>query len=322
MKTTKGLRALGKSGIFVTPIGFGAMELSGGGGGIGRMFPVIAQEAKTAIIKASLDGGVNWIDTAEIYGAGVSERSVATALKELGVSSGEVVIATKWFPIFRTARSIPRTIDARRRFLDGYPIDLYMVHNPYGFSSVEEEMDAMAALAEQGMIRSVGVSNFSALAMRRAHARLSAHGLPLAVNQVNFSLLHRAIETNGVLETAKELGVTIVAYTPLASGLLTGKYHERPELVDAKGGFRRRQIRRRLEPTRVLLRLMAEIARGHDATVAQVALSWTVNFHGESIVAIPGASKESQAAESAAAMGLRLSGEEMERLDELTREYR
>ena len=116
------LRSLGKTNIKVTPIGLGVMELSGGGGLLGRMFPVIPQDEKNAIIKAALDGGINWFDTAEIYGGGVSEESLSIGLKAAGKSDSEVVVATKWFPLFRTAGNIPQSIGKRQHFLGGYSI--------------------------------------------------------------------------------------------------------------------------------------------------------------------------------------------------------
>jgi aryl-alcohol dehydrogenase-like predicted oxidoreductase len=313
------LRHLGKTDILVTPIGLGVMELAGGGGLIGRMFPVIPQEEKNAIIKAALDGGINWFDTAEMYGAGVSEQSLATGLKAAGKSDREVVIATKWQPILRTARNIPVSIEDRLHFLGGYSIGNYMIHQPYSFSSPEVEMNAMADLVKAGKIRSVGVSNFNPARMRRAHAALAKRGLPLAVNQVRYSLLNREIETNGVLETAKELGVTIIAYTPLARGLLSGKYHKNPELLSQMSGWRKASMRRNLERSHPLINAMDEIAIKYEATIAQVALNWLINFNGEIVVTIPGATKVRQAEESAGAMKFRLSDDEMARLDEVSR---
>jgi aryl-alcohol dehydrogenase-like predicted oxidoreductase len=315
------LRSLGKTGILVTPVGLGVMELAGGGGLIGRMFPVIPQDEKNAIIKTALDGGINWFDTAEMYGAGVSEQSLATGLKAAGKSDKDVVIATKWLPIFRTAANIPHTIETRLRFLGGYSIGNYMVHQPVSFSSPEAEMNAMADLVEAGKIRSVGVSNFNPVRMRRAHAALAKRGIPLAVNQVLYNLLHREIETNGVLDTAKELGITIIAYSPVARGLLTGKYHKDPSLLRNMAGWRKISMQRNLEQTRPLIRIMDEIASKYDATIPQVALNWLINFSGEAVVTIPGATKVQQVEESAGTMKFLLSAEDMEKLSVASRRF-
>jgi len=312
-------RTLGKTNIEVTPIGLGMMEFSGGGGLMGSAFPKIEQENKNAAVQAGLDGGINWFDTAELYGAGVSEASLAEALKTAGKADGDVVVATKWWPLFRTARNIPKTIDDRLRFLNGYSIGLYMVHQPFSFSSPEAEMDAMAELVKAGKIRSVGISNFNPEQMRRAHRQLQKHGLPLAVNQVRYSLLDRSIEKNGILDTARELGVTIIAYTPLASGLLTGKYHKNPELLEKKSAFWRMRLRRGIEKSRTLVSALEEIAGRYNATAAQVALNWVINSQGDSVVTIPGVTKASQAIESAGTMKFKMSGDELARLDELSR---
>ena len=311
-------RPLGRTDIDITPIGLGMMEFSGGGGLMGSAFPVIGQDEKNATVKAALDGGINWFDTAELYGKGVSEASLSAALKAAGKKDDEVVVATKWWPLFRTARNIPRTIQDRIRFLDGYTISLYMVHQPFGFSSPEAEMETMADLVEAGKIRSVGISNFNPKQMRGAHQTLQKRGFSLAVNQVQYSLLDRSIEKNGILDTARELGITIIAYTPLASGLLTGKYHKNPELLQKKSWFWRARLKNGVEKSRPLVTALEEVGAKYDATPAQVALNWVINSHGDTVVTIPGATKVHQAEESAGAMKFKLSEDEMARLKELS----
>jgi aryl-alcohol dehydrogenase-like predicted oxidoreductase len=313
-----GKRRLGETNIYVTPIGLGMMEFSGGGGLMGYAFPIITQQEKNATVQAGLDGGINWFDTAELYGDGVSERSMAVALKAAGKKDQDVVIATKWWPLFRTARNIPKSVADRVHFLDGYSIGLYQVHQPFSLSSPEAEMDAMAELVKAGIIRSVGISNFNADQMRRAHRQLAKHGLPLATNQVRYSLLDRRIEDNGILDTAKELGVTIIAYTPLESGLLTGKYHRQPHLLEKKPRYWRGRLRRGIEKSRPLITALEEMATRYDVTAAQIALNWVIHSQGETVVTIPGVSRVNQAKESAGAMKFRLSEDEIARLGEVS----
>lgn len=229
---------------------------------------------------------------------------------------GDVVIATKWWPGLRTASSILRTIDVRLRRLGGFPIDLYQVHQPIGFSSVEKEMDAMTRLAERGKIKYVGVSNFNEKRMRRADARLRHHGVRLISNQVSYSLLNRAIESNGVLGAAKELGVAIIAYSPLAQGVLSGKFHSpRARRISGVRKYLRNFSQAGLRRTRPLVALLTEIASAHGVSPAQVALQWLVSFHGETVVAIPGATSPEQAGENAAALNFELTPGELGAID-------
>ncbi len=315
-------RRLGRTDLEVTPIGLGVMQFSGTKGYWRWMFQDLSQGEMNAIVQTALEGGINWFDTAEMYGRGRSEQGLAQGLMAAGKAAEEVVVATKWFPMFRTAKNIRRTIQDRIHFLEPYPIDLYMVHQPWGFSSPEAEMDAMADLVEAGLIRTVGVSNFNVRQMQRAHSALDKRGVPLAANQVQYSLLHRGIETDGVLEAARDLGVTIVAWSPLARGLLAGKFHQQPETLDRTPLARRVMFRRNLESTRPLISALEEIAEDHNASPAQVALNWLIHAQGESVVAIPGASSARQAEEAAGSMRFRLSEDEMARLDELSRAYR
>lgn len=312
-------RRLGKTEIEITPIGLGCWQFHGGGGMSATVWKSLPQDEVDKIAKTALEGGINWFDTAEAYGSGGSEKALSTALSSAGKVDGEVVIATKWLPFFRTARSISRTIGDRQRYLAPFKIDLYQIHLPYAFSSVEAQMDAMASLVKTGKIRSIGVSNFSAEKMRWAHAALAKHGLPLASNQVRFNLVARNKEKEGVLDAARELGITIIAYSPLAQGLLTGKFHKNPELVRQLPFLRRMLVGRMVEKSRTLVKMLEDIAGSYNCTASEVALNWVINYLGDTIVAIPGASKTEHALQNIGAMTLKLTKEEMTKLKELSR---
>jgi aryl-alcohol dehydrogenase-like predicted oxidoreductase len=160
--------------------------------------------------------------------------------------------------------------------------------------------------------------------MRRAHAALERRGIPLASNQVKYSLLDRRVESNGVLAAAKDLGITIIAYSPLEQGLLTGKYHQEPDFIRSRPGPRKwmRGFRGRgLERSRPLVDTLTEVARAHGATAGQVALAWLTQFHGDTVVVIPGASRLGQAEENLGALGFELSPAELERIDLLSRQF-
>ncbi len=177
----------------------------------------------------------------------------------------------------------------------------------------------MAALVKAGKIRSVGVSNFKAEKMRQAHTALARHGLPLASNQVRFNLVGRNKEKEGVLDAARELGVTIIAYSPLAQGLLTGKFHKNPDSIKKLPSFRRITTGRMIEKSRPLIRTLEDIAASYNCTASEVALSWVINHMGDTIVAIPGASKTEHVLLNVGAMNLKLAPDEMVKLDELSR---
>jgi aryl-alcohol dehydrogenase-like predicted oxidoreductase len=313
------LRPLGATDIRITPIGLGTWQFSQNSIAAAGNWTVLDQDAVNAIVQEALDGGVNWFDTAEIYGFGRSERALARALLTAGVTPGQVVVATKWWPIPRFAGSIRKTIDKRIKNLSPYPIDLHQAHWPKSLSSIEAVMDAMADLAEAGKIRAVGVSNYNADQMRRAHDRLAKRGIPLASNQVKYNLLDRTIEENGVLAAAEELGVTIIAYSPLEMGLLTGKFHADPRLLDSRPWRRRKKLQKRLDVTQPLIDRMGELAQQYDATITQIGLNWLVNARGDRVVAIPGATKPRHAAEAAGVMRFTLTPDEMAELDDIAR---
>jgi aryl-alcohol dehydrogenase-like predicted oxidoreductase len=306
-------RRLGETDLEVTPIGLGCWQFGGRVPG-GRIFPAMDPATATAIVGAARTGGIDWFDTAEAYGRGESERQLAAALRRLGVRPGQVRVATKWAPWARTAGHIGRTIGDRLEALGGYPIDLYQIHQPVGgLSSVDAQIDAMADLVEAGQIRHVGVSNFGAARMERAHRRLRERGIALASNQVRINLLDRRIETNGVLATARRLGISLIGYSPLAQGVLTGRFHDDPDSLRRLSPPRRLVVggRRAVTRSAALVEELRKIAAAHGVKPGQVALAWVIQAYGDDVVCIPGASRPEQAAESAQVLELELTAQEL-----------
>ncbi|ATB33276.1 aldo/keto reductase [Melittangium boletus] len=318
------LRRLGRSDVEISPIGLGCWQFSEGAGFIGGFWEALPAPVIDEIIDASLQGGINWFDTAEAYGGGRSERALAAALTRLGKKPGDVVVATKWQPIPRLASSIGATIGERLAALSPFPIDLHQIHQPYALATVEAQANAMADLVEAGKIKTVGVSNFSAKRMRAMHAALARRGVPLVSNQMPYSLLDRKIESKGVLAAAKELGITIIAYSPLAQGLLSGKFHDDPSLIKSRVGPRKYLPSFRasgLEKSRPLIEELKKAATAHGVTPSQVALNWLATFHGDTVVVIPGATKRRHAEENVGSMGFTLSSEQSHRIDELSQRF-
>jgi len=318
-------RRLGASDLMVSPVGLGCWQFSKGQGIAGKYWPILADSEIESIVRVSLQGGVNWFDTAEAYGQGRSERELANALMKIGKTAEEVIIATKWTPTFRSARSILDTIDQRLENLKGFQVDLFQIHQPTSYSTVKAQMKAMAQLAKEKKIRLVGVSNFSARKMTAAHEALSELGLALVTNQMHYSLLNRQIETYGVLDEAKKRGISIIAYSPLEQGLLTGKFHDHPDSIRKRPGPRKYLSLFRPEglvKSRPVIQAVREIAEKRGVTPAQVALNWLIQFHGDVVVVIPGATKASQALDNAKAMSFELTREELDRLDAVSARFK
>ena len=196
---------------------------------------------------------------------------------------------------------------------------------PLGFSSIEKEMDAMADLVYENKIKYVGVSNFNQKQMIRAHKALSKRGLHLVSNQVEYSILNRKIESNGVLQTAKDLGVSIIAYSPLSQGMATGKFHDDPDLIKKMHLWRRSKRKHRnlsLLNSLPVIKELRSIAKTHNASVSQIALSWLMNYHGDIIFVIPGARTVKQAVDNNQSMNISLSSKDLERLGVVSENFK
>ena len=317
------LRRLGNSPIELSPLGLGCWQFSKSKGFAGSFWPNLSDEETFSIVKHSLDLGVNWFDTAELYGWGKSEMSLSLALKK--TNNNNIFIATKWWPLFRTAKSIKSTISDRLSSLNGFPITLHQIHMPFGFSSIEKEMEAMAELVYDKKIRYVGVSNFNKQQMIRAYKALSRMGVELVSNQVEYSILNRKIESNGILHTAKDLGISIIAYSPLTQGLATGKFHDDPNLIKKNHIWRSFKLKNKnlsLSNSFPVIRELKKIARKYDASVSQIALSWLMNFNGDVVFVIPGARTVEQAKDNAQAMSILLSSSELKLLNDVSKSFR
>lgn len=260
---------------------------------------------------ASLKEGVTFFDTAEIYGLGNSERLLGEFIAE---SKSELVVASKIFPYpWRpSAWFLKGALRGSLKRLRLPAIQLYQVHWPYAPVSINSWMNAMADAVEAGFIKQVGVSNYSVRQTETAFRALERRGLHLASNQVSYSLLNRSPERSGLMQLCKDLGVTLIAYSPLAQGLLTGKYSPQNPPPGARGVRIGRHGLAELKP---LLDEMLKIGIRHgNKTHAQVALNWTVV---KGTLTIPGAKNVRQATENAGALGWNLSEEEVMKLDEI-----
>jgi len=269
----------------------------------------------------SVDAGITMFDTAEIYGLGESERILGRLIK---TREEKIYIATKYMPVpWRvSAKQVSDAVNASLSRLGVEFIDLYQIHQPFSFLMGQQTLlKTLAREVEAGRIGALGVSNYSESQMREAHGTLASLGIPLAVNQMQYSLLDRKIESNGVLAAARELGVTILAYSPIAQGLLTGKYTANGPVVAT--GARKMDARFKpegLEKIQPILTKLKEVGEKHDRTCAQVALNWLISQPG--VIPIPGAKTADQAAQNAGAIGWSLNDEEIGEIDRVSRASR
>jgi len=292
--------SLGLSDLRISPLGMGTNSWG---------FSRRADPEKRPTLEAALEAGINFIDTAEIYNLGGSERTLGLLLQK---SRTEVVLATKFFPfLWRLTRSsLTAALRLSLKRLGVPTVDLYILHFPAPPLPLETWVEALADVHRAGLTRAIGISNCNPAQMRRAHAVLAGRGIPLASNQVEYSLLKRTAERSGLLAACRELGVTLVAYRPLGYGLLTGKYTLENLPSNLHGRIVKRANLQRVSP---LLELLGALARSHGKTPSQVALNWIVC---KGAVPIPGAKNPSQAAENAGALGWRLDAAEVEALDQ------
>ena len=269
---------------------------------------------------AALAAGLTFFDTAEIYGFGRSERFLGEFINTPSrvpgpAGAARLRIATKFFPMpWRlTGASLLRALRGSLRRLGLPAVDLYQIHWPSPLLKIENLMDALAEAVAVGLTTAVGVSNYDLAQTERAHAALARRGVPLASNQVHYSLLNRRIEHSGLLARCAERGITVIAYSPLEMGLLSGKYSPEHPPAGSRAGRYPPAYLASIQP--LLARLRAMGAAHGERTPAQVALNWTLC---KGTLPIPGAKNAQQVAQNAGALNWRLTPAEVAELDEAT----
>lgn len=270
-----------------------------------------------AVFRASLDAGIQLFDTAEVYGRGRSEtylgRFMTSYANEVGEKRKPIHIATKFapFPWRLSRKSLMKALNNSLKRLNIDQADLYQMHMKLPPIAIETWMEAMVEAVHSGKADAVGVSNYNRSQMQRAYEVLSQEGAPLASNQMEFNLLNRKIEKNGMLKQCSDLGITLIAYSPLALGILSGKYTpENPP----PGPRSRRFSRRFIAQIQPLIGLMKKVGAAHAGkTAAQVAINWTI-YKGA--LPIPGAKNINQLEQNAGALGWSLTDDEVALLDE------
>jgi aryl-alcohol dehydrogenase-like predicted oxidoreductase len=350
MENKIGMRELGKSGVVVPAMGIGTMLWTPQPG-----LPITEEDIMNTY-KTCIDNGLNFFDTAEIYGNGKSEEVIGRCIKK---DSRPVMLATKFAP---PAKMIPTKMkrstvsaDSPKALLDALDgslsrlgvdyIDLYQMHAPPSKNTISDYMEVMAEAVKAGKIRAVGVCNFSETQIREAHTALEKHGVSLATAMVGYNLLRRWPETNGVFGVCKELDIAVIPYAPLAEGVLTGKYRNTGKRVpigyavalyfghfnitkehtDSVPFIRRlfskpRELnKKKMEP---LFRVMDEIATAHEKTFAQIAINWLLTNDDVCVIPIPGMKNIRQASDNFGALDWKLSSEERERINKAEIESR
>jgi aryl-alcohol dehydrogenase-like predicted oxidoreductase len=303
---------LSGSDVSITPLGVGTWAWGDRSTwGMGGYDAALTRDTIKEAFETSVDAGVYLFDTAEVYGGGESERIVGRLLAEDPARAASVVVATKFMPSpwkLEVRGALLKSLRASLSRLGLPAVDLYQIHGPVSLRSHAVLADALARAHQEGLVKAVGVSNYSAKETRSMAAALQDHGMRLATNQIEFSLLRRVPETGGLLATCAELGVVPLAYSPIGQGRLTGKY----SASNAPPGKRNFSN----HPMEVVDGVVAELRRIGEKyggkVPSQVALNWVM---AKGAVPIPGAKNAKQAQENAGALGWSIDEDDLARLD-------
>lgn len=303
------MRFVEVGGEKLSVVGLGTWQFGSREWGYGAGY---AEHTAGDIVRRAVEAGINVFDTAEVYGVGRSERILGEAIAD---ARPEAFIASKVFPIFPTPAVVRWRAGASARRLGVVEIDLFQIHWPNPFVPLRLQMKGMRQLRDRGLVRHVGVSNFSLARWQAAERRL---GGPVLSNQVRFSLVDQRPLESGMVGWAADHGRVVLAYSPLAQGLLSASYGEdhRPAGMRARqSAFKPANLAKAVQ----LFTTLKQVAASHDATPAQVALAWVISHPG--VVVIPGASSVAQLERNAEAADLDLSADEIAELKEAADDY-
>ena len=295
----------------VAPLGVGAWSWGDSSTwGMGTYDQDLSEDTIAQAVDASIAAGVTLIDTAEGYGNGESERIIGRLMAADPVRRERLTIATKFIPMpwkLDVHGALRASLEASLERLGLDQVELYQIHGPISLRSNKALADALAAVVKDGLTKAVGVSNYSVKEMRQMHRHLGEHGVPLASNQIEFSLLRRRPETSGLIEACHEMGVVPLAYSPIGQGRLTGKYSA-SNPPPGKRGFSAHPM----EQVDAVVGVVRTIGEAHGRTPSQVALRWLIQ---KGAVPIPGAKNAGQAEQNAGALGWELNPTDMATLD-------
>jgi len=296
--------SLGSTGLKVSQIGLGTWQFGTGLWGWGKDY---GEQDAIESLRRGVELGVNFIDTAEIYGNGLSERIIGKAIKGM---REQVVIATKVWSTHLTYNGVIKACERSLRRLDIKTIDLYQVHWPNPLIPISQTMKAMEKLVKEGKVNYIGVSNFSLKKLLKAQESLKRERI--VSNQIKYNLIEREAEKELLPYAAKEK-ITVIAYSPLAQGLLTGKYSAQKIPRDTVRKINILFDKQNLIKLKPLLDTLRNIAARRNKTVTQVALNWLIKR--PEVVAIPGVKNAQQAEENAGAADFTLDDQELEQIE-------
>lgn len=311
---------LGKTGLYVSRICLGTMTFNDSDSAFGRIIGGMSQAEADRFVGTAIDAGVNFFDTANMYGEGASERMLGKALAK---NREDAVIATKVYFTNRTEinalgtsrKSIMREIEKSLQRLGTDYVDLYQVHSFDPTTPLEETLRALDDLVRQGKVRYIGLSNFAGWQIAKADGLASLLATERFCSvQAYCSLVGRELERE-ILPAARDLGLGVMVWSPLAGGFLSGKYTGERAGAGRRAKFNYPPVD--LERGDRIVEVLREIAAARDATPARVALAWLLHQDGVTSV-IVGARKLQQLEDNLASVDLRLTDDELTRLDEVS----